>query len=109
MAKPVAGEIVVLPFPQSDLKTGKRRPALVLATLPGDDLVLCQITSQARPDPYSITLAGGDFEHGRLVVDSYARVGRLFTVEESAIIYIAAKVTSAKLAEAKAKVRQLFA
>lgn len=43
MGKPVIGEVVVLPFPQTNLQSGKRRPALVVADLVGDDLVLCQI------------------------------------------------------------------
>jgi hypothetical protein len=42
----------------------KRRPALVIAALTGDDLVLCQITSQARADEYSIRLEGADFVDG---------------------------------------------
>jgi mRNA interferase MazF len=37
VAKPVAGDIVVLPFPQTNLQAGKRRPALVVADLTGDD------------------------------------------------------------------------
>jgi mRNA interferase MazF len=45
MGKPVIGEVVVLPFPQTDLQAGKRRPALVVADLTGDDLILCQITT----------------------------------------------------------------
>jgi hypothetical protein len=45
MGKPVIGEVVVLPFPQTDLQAGKRRPALVVADLAGDDLILCQITT----------------------------------------------------------------
>jgi hypothetical protein len=36
MGKPLVGEVVVLPFPQSDLQAGKRRPALVVA--------ICQAT-----------------------------------------------------------------
>ena len=47
MGKPVAGEVVVVPFPFSDLTQTKRRPALVLADLDGDDLILCMITSRA--------------------------------------------------------------
>ncbi len=46
MGKPLVGEVVVLPFPQTNLQAGKRRPALVVANLMGDDLILCQITSQ---------------------------------------------------------------
>ena len=40
MGKPVVGEVVVLPFPQTNLQSGKRRPALVVADLSGDDLIL---------------------------------------------------------------------
>jgi hypothetical protein len=50
-----------------------------------------------------------DFEHGRLAVDSYARTNRLFTVEQSAILYVAGKLKPAKLNETKSKIRQLFA
>ena len=46
MAAFVKGDIVVLPFPFSDLSASKRRPALVLADLQGDDIILCQITSK---------------------------------------------------------------
>ena len=108
MGKPVAGEVVVLPFPQTNLQAGKRRPALVVANLTGDDLVLCQITSRARSDGYSVPLANGDFEHGQLVVESFIRPNRLFTVEQSVILYVAAKVKDTKLHEVKAKLRQLF-
>jgi mRNA interferase MazF len=45
VGKPIAGDVVVFPFPQTDLRIGKNRPALVLVDLPGDDVILCQITS----------------------------------------------------------------
>ena len=80
MGKPVVGEVVVLPFPQTNLQAGKRRPALVVADLPGDDLVLCQITRKQRDDGYSVPLILTDFERGRLAVDSFIRSNRLFTV-----------------------------
>ena len=71
MGKPVIGEVVVLPFPQTDLQTGKRRPALVVAQVSRDDVILCQITTQSRRDLYSVPLAGNDFERGRLNTDSF--------------------------------------
>ena len=46
MAKFVKGDIVVVPFPFSDLTNSKRRPALVITELTGDDVILCQITSK---------------------------------------------------------------
>ena len=109
MGKPLAGEVVVLPFPQTDLQAGKRRPALVVANLTGDDLILCQITSQSRRDGYSVPLASGDFERGHLNVDSFIRPHRLFTVDQSVVLYSAAKVKNSKLNEVRAKIRDLFA
>ena len=99
MGKPVVGAVVVLPFPQSDLRVGKRRPALVLADLKGDDLVLCQIITVAQAD---------DFEQGRLSTDSLIRPNRPFTVEQTVILYQAAKVKSAKRTQARAKARARF-
>jgi mRNA interferase MazF len=109
MGKPIVGEIVVLPFPQTDLRTGKRRPALVVATLEGDDIILCQITSRSRSDGFSIVLGSGDFERGRLAVDSFIRPNRRFTVEQSVVLYVAAKVKDAKLQQTRAAIRRLFA
>lgn len=109
MGKPVIGEVVVFPFPQTNLQSGKRRPAIVVADLKGDDLILCQITSQTRSDGYSIPLTAADFERGRLVRDSFIRPNRLFTVEQSLILYAAGKVKSEKLNEIRAKIRGLFA
>jgi mRNA interferase MazF len=108
MGKPLVGEVVVLSFPQTDLQVGKRRPALVIADVDGDDLILCQITSQSRRDSYSVSLTGADFERGHLNVDSFIRTNRLFTVDHSVILYSAAKVKLSKLNEARAKVRELF-
>ena len=83
MGKPLAGEVVVLPFPQTNLQAGKRRPALVVADLNSDDLILCQNTSQFRSDGYSIPLALADFQQGRLTTESFIRPTRLFTAEQS--------------------------
>jgi mRNA interferase MazF len=108
VGKPVAGDIVVLPFPQTNLQQGKRRPALVVVDLPGDDLILCQITSQVHRDSYSLALDDNDFQSGQLHVRSYIRPNRLFTVEQSVVLYTAAQVTRNKLDETLTKLRQLF-
>ena len=109
MGKPLVGEVVVLHFPQTDLQQGKRRPALVVAELTGDDLILCQITSQSRHDSYSVSLSSNDFERGRLNVDSFIRCNRIFTVDQSVILYTAAKIKSSKFSEVRSRIRDLFA
>jgi hypothetical protein len=49
-----------------------------------------------------------EFERGRLAVDSFVRCNRLFTIEQSVVLYAAGKINDAKLHEVKAKIRQLF-
>ena len=66
MARFVKGDVVVVPCPFSDLSQAKRRPALVLVELSGDDRILCQITSQQVRDRYAIELDDSDFEVGSL-------------------------------------------
>jgi mRNA interferase MazF len=39
MERFVKGDVVVVPFPFSDLTRAKRRPSLVIAELEGDDLI----------------------------------------------------------------------
>ena len=108
MVKPVAGEVVVIPFPQTDPAAGKRRPALVIADLPGPDLILCQITSRAHSDAFAVPLDRSDFDRGQLGQQCFIRPQRLFTVEHHIILSSIGKVNAAKLAEVLAKVGELF-
>lgn len=77
----VKGDVVVIPFPFSNLSATKRRPALVLAALPGDDVILCQITSRARTNEHAIGITSSDFTEGSLNQDSNVRPERLFTAD----------------------------
>lgn len=81
MGRFVKGDVVVVPFPFSDLTMSKRRPALVIANLAGDDLVLCQITSQTIRDGYAIELVDDDYASGGLSRPSNIRPNRLFTAD----------------------------
>ena len=105
MVKPVAGEIVVIPFPRPG---GKRRPALVIADLPGADLILCQITSRAHFDAFSVPLTSSDFERGQLPQPGFIRPQRLFSVEQHVILHSVGKVTTEKFDEVFKRVRELF-
>jgi mRNA interferase MazF len=72
---------------------------LVVATPQGDDVILCQITSQARSDSYSVPLEQSDFSSGGLNQSSRARPNRLFTADEAIIAYRAGQITKGKLSE----------
>jgi len=78
-----SGQIVLLPFPFSDLSANKLRPALVLADAGRGDWVLYQITSKPYADANAIVINDSDFAQGGLQRISYARAGKLFTANQS--------------------------
>ena len=108
MEIPVKGDIVVIPFPFSDLSASKKRPALVVANLTGDDLILSQITSAAKNDQYSVMLAKNDFNAGNLKVESRIRPNRLFTADKSIVEYKAGTLKKEKIKEVEQKLISIF-
>lgn len=104
----VKGDVVVLPFPFSDLSQSKKRPALIAANLSGDDAILCQITSQARADEYAIILTSDDLKKGNLKSMSMIRPNRLFTADKSIILYKISSLKESKLKEVENKIIQMF-
>ena len=104
MARFVKGDIVVVPFPFSDLMSAKRRPALVIAELEGDNLILCQITSQQIRDRYAILIDDSDFEDGTLRQTSNVRPNRIFTADRHIILYIVGHLKPEKVNEVSERI-----
>jgi len=107
------GEIVLVPFPYSDLSGSKRRPVLIVsndsynASFP--DVVVAVITSKTmKPDVYALTLESQDLEIGQLPESSLIRIHKLFTIEQSRIIKRFSTLGEAKLREALTLLQQLF-
>jgi mRNA interferase MazF len=95
-------------LPTDNSPAREASPCTCRGDLTGDDLILCQITSQAHRDTYSILLESNDFRSGKLSVTSFIRPNRLFTVEQSVILSTAGHVHTIKLDETLAKLQQLF-
>ena len=104
MEKFVKGDVVVVPFPFSDLTEAKRRPALVLAELDGVDVILCQIASRQFRDGYAVPLNESDFEEGYLQKISNIRPNRIFTADGKIILYKTGRIKSAKIDEVLKKI-----
>jgi mRNA interferase MazF len=102
MERFVRGDIVVLPFPFSDLSSFKKRPALIIANTHGDDFILAQITSQEKQDKYCIEL------NNLLKVNSFIRINKLFTSDKALILYKIAKLNKAKLKEVENSIIKMF-
>lgn len=108
MGRFIKGDVVVAPFPFSDLSASKRRPALVVATLTGDDVVLCQITSKTVADSYAIAITNADFTTGGLPQPSNIRPNRLFTADANIVIYRAGVLSQQKVQEVIKKLVQIL-
>lgn len=104
----IKGDVVVVPFPFSDLSNSKKRPALVLANLKGDDLILSQITSQNIFDLYSIKLKINDFSNGTLNKESNVRPNKIFTADKNLILYKIGNLSDEKMNEIINKVVEIF-
>ena len=104
----VKGDVVVIPFPFSDLSASKKRPAIIVASLTGDDQIIAQITSVARNDNYSIPLETKDFKNGKLPHSSMIRPNKLFTADKSLISYKAGSINDKKIKEIEKTLVNIF-
>jgi len=84
------GDIVLVPFPFTDLSQTKLRPAVVLWVDPqGQDITLCFVSSQnldcISPSEFMLESSEPEFERTGLEVTSKVRVTKLVTIEQRLI------------------------
>ena len=105
MGRFVKGDVVILPFPFSDLSASKKRPALVIAPLQShNDVILCMITSKNVRDSSAIPLEQRDFTSGNLPRSSNIRPNRLFTADSAIILRKAGQLSPTKIAAVVAEI-----
>lgn len=95
MVSPATGEVVLVPFPFSNLSQSKVRPAICLADAGRGDWILCQITSSPYGDPAAVPMNAADFTSGGLLVASFARPGKLFTAHSGLMVRSVGRLTDA--------------
>jgi mRNA interferase MazF len=105
-------EIILINFPFSDLTGAKVRPALVISNNPYNrtnlDIVVLAITSNLSPHPYKVLIEMQDLESGSLPLKSAIRVDKPFSVLQTKVLKIQAKITVNKLEEVKLLINQLI-
>ena len=107
MGRFAKGEVVVFPFPFSNLSGYKPRPCLIVADLRGDDMILCMITKSPY-DADAVSLETKDFAVGDLpVTPSYIRPSRLFTGEDTLVLLSRGRISAGKLTEVTNKVIEI--
>jgi len=83
-------DIVIIPFPYSDLSGSKPRPSLVISSehrnRKTEDLILCQISSKPIRTKYDVYLEDSDIKGEKLRKKSKVRPDKIFTLSRSKII-----------------------
>ncbi len=97
-----SGDIVVVDLPYTDLTTTKVRPVFIITKLQGEDLIVCQVSSQL-PKSYEVAvkLQNSDLTEGSLKFDSYIRADKIFTIAQNVILSKIGRVKLDKLREVK--------
>ncbi len=81
---------------------------MVLAVLPGDDIILCQITSQQSKDSYAIQITPADFDSGSLPIISNIRPTRIFTADRNIIVKKSGTLDKVAIAKVSKVLTDLF-
>ena len=96
-------DIVLIPFPYSDMTQQKRRPVIVLSDSEynsnNSDIICCAITSNPRNYAHSIDITNDDLESGELIRASKVKPNKVFTLEQSKIIKCLCKLNISKSKE----------
>ncbi len=108
MERFVKGDVVVLPFPFTDLSSIRKRPALVIANLRGQNIILAQITTNQRDDEDLLDLTKKDFHKGELNRDSFIMDSLIFTADSAKIDYVAGKLKQNKIKQVEKKLCEIF-
>ncbi|MDZ4284585.1 MAG: type II toxin-antitoxin system PemK/MazF family toxin [Patescibacteria group bacterium] len=101
------GDVVLIPFPFSDLSTAKTRPAVVVSvsafTHATDDLTVAMITSMRHATRFDYALK--DWRQANLLAPSWVRA-KLATLDPRLVRYAPGRLSSADMAEVDTRIRR---
>lgn len=104
------GDIVLVPFPFTDLSSSKRRPALVVSpdwfNSSNQDLVLVAITSQIGDDPRSVMLDEADFVGGNC--RPMVKWAKVLTIHSALIGKRLCAITESRLEQILKTIREFY-
>lgn len=80
-------DIIIIPFPFTNLQSSKPRPAVIISNQivnKTSDVIVAQITSNLHSDEFSFVISGKDITEA-LIYESEVRCHKIFTIAKSLI------------------------
>jgi mRNA interferase MazF len=105
-------ELVLLPYPFSDLTLAKVRPAIVVSNdffnRKSDDGIMVPLTTVIKDEPYSIVINQKDMASGKLLKTSRVRADKIFSVMKSKITMRIGKINEDTFRKIKEEISKIF-
>ena len=96
-------DIILMPFPFTDLSQIKRRPGMIISNHEynsnNEDVICCAITSNPKNYDESIEIANEDLDSGNLQYESRIKPTKIFTLHKGMILKKLAKLNINKSKE----------
>jgi len=105
-------EIVLLPFPFSDLEQSRVRPALVVSNdnlnKKSEDCIMVPLTTIIKDEPYSVIINQEDLSSGKLLKSSRIRTDKIFSVKKDLITMKIGVINNNILEKVKSEIERMF-
>lgn len=105
-------EIVLLPYPFTNLEGTKVRPAIVISNnsfnRKSDDCIMVPLTTVIKDEPYSILINQEDLSNGKLIRPSRIRMDKIFTVEKRLVIMRIGILNDKTFSKIKGEISKIF-
>jgi mRNA interferase MazF len=100
---PKRGDLLLVPFPFTDLSAAKRRPVLALTTADSyGDFIALPVTSRPQSE-HAIPLTATDLASGSLPAASWVRTNRIVTLNSRLIVKTIGRLSEKAVASAVAQ------
>lgn len=103
---PERGDLLLIPFPFTDLSAAKRRPVLVLTRADAyGDFIALPVTSRPQPE-HGLPIAATDLTAGKLPAPSWIRTNRIVTLNAGLVVKQVGRIADALLRTATDRICQ---
>ena len=105
-------EIVLLPYPFSNLEGKKVRPAIIVSNnsfnAKSSDCIMVPLTTVIKKEPYSFTIDNPDLHSGMLIAESRVRADKIFCVEKKLIIKKIGEINNKTFEKVKSEIMAIL-